>query len=80
MRLSQFTPVKGMTVCTEDFFGIIILGLTASWAEGAFNTIVGLPIKWISSDIQRKRMGETKGKIKRSDYDTIMLKTSALRE
>lgn len=32
MRLSQFTPVKGMTVCTEDFFGIIFLGLTASWA------------------------------------------------
>lgn len=39
MRLSQFTPVKGMTVCTEDFFGIIILGLTASWAARAFNAI-----------------------------------------
>lgn len=63
MRLSQFTPVKGMTVRTQDFFGIIILGLTASWAEGAFNTIVGLPIKWISSDIERKCMGKTREKI-----------------
>lgn len=63
MRLSQFTPVKGMTVCTEDFFGIIILGLTASWAEGAFKTIVGLPMKRISSEIQKKCMGERRGKI-----------------
>lgn len=62
MRLSQFTPAKDMTVCTEDFFGIIVLDLTASWAEGAFNMIVGLPVKRISSDIQRKCTGERRGK------------------